>query len=397
MNSLVRRVEALPPRIQDGALAVVVAAVESSLLWVYPPEMLAIEGFTGPTPLAVMVIVGMSIPLVWRRRAPMAVLMASLVMAGLSVALVVPSQMFGPLAAFYTVAAHTSRSRSLAAFGGVVVFSGILVWWADGSLTNLPIQLIVVGTAWLLGDAQRARGEHAALLMERAEQLVVERERSAELAVRQERARIARELHDVVAHTVSVMVVQAAAARRVMPSDLERARAAARQVADTGRQTLQELRRLLGVLTVGEPAAQPVPQMAPQPGLADLDELVGQVAAAPLRVRVRTTGVPRLLASGVDLSAYRIIQESLTNAIKHSGARAVEILLEFRPESLAITVTDDGHGPPAVPSEGHGLVGMRERAGLVGGSLETGPGPDGGFRVHAILPVEPAGHKEVNA
>lgn len=397
MNSLVRRVEALPPRIQDAALAVVVAAVESSLLWVYPPEMLAIEGFTGPTPLAVMVIVGMSIPLVWRRRAPMAVLMVSLVMAGLSVALVVPSQMFGPLAAFYTVAAHTSRSRSLAAFGGVVVFSGILVWWADGSLANLPIQLIVVGTAWLLGDAQRARGEHAALLMERAEQLVVERERSAELAVTEERARIARELHDVVAHTVSVMVVQAAAARRVMPSDLERARAAARQVADTGRQTLQELRRLLGVLTVGEPAAQPVPQMAPQPGLADLDELVGQVAAAPLRVRVRTTGVPRSLASGVDLSAYRIIQESLTNAIKHSGAHAVEILLEFGPESLAITVTDDGHGPPAVASEGHGLVGMRERAGLVGGSLETGPGPDGGFRVHAILPVEPAGHREVNA
>jgi signal transduction histidine kinase len=389
VKSLVQRIARLPSWVADGLLALCLLLAEVPLLWVYDPQTVGIPGYAGPTPLAVALIVAMCLPLTWRRRAPVLVLLASTAFGLLTIPAEVPSQLFAPLIACYTVASRCARRTSLVAWVlisiGVVLLVGLLE--GPDAYGSMVTSVVVAAGAFLLGDAQRARQARAALLAERAEGLLAERERSAELAVAEERARIARELHDVVAHTVSVMVVQAAAARRVLPTDAERARAAAQQVATTGRHTLAELRRLLGVLHEdGAPASR-----APQPDLDDLDDLVAQFAGTPLRVRLRTSGARRRYSPGVELSAYRIVQESLTNALRHSGGARVEVHVGYRADGLAIEVVDDGpagSAPDRSDGGGHGLVGMRERASLIGGSLQAGPRPGGGYAVTALLPTE---------
>ncbi|MGW5670981.1 sensor histidine kinase, partial [Micromonospora sp. NPDC003776] len=211
----------------------------------------------------------------------------------------------------------------------------------------------------------------------------------ADQAVADERRRIARELHDVVAHQVSVMGVLATGARRVLRRDPDAADEAMATVEETGRATLRELRRLLDVLRTD---AEPDPDLAPQPGLTGIETLVEQVREAGLPVTLRVDGIPAPLAEGVALAVYRVIQEALTNALKHAGRATALVRLTWTDGFLAVEVTDTGRGPgPAADRIGHGLVGMRERVALYGGVLRTGPRTGGGFRVYARIPLESAG------
>jgi signal transduction histidine kinase len=214
--------------------------------------------------------------------------------------------------------------------------------------------------------------------------IAADRSRAAEDAVSAERARIARELHDVVAHAMAVMVVQAGAARTIVDADPNGAKAAIAEVEATGRTGLAEMRRLIGVLTAGDGEAE----RAPQPGLAQLDELVRTVRAAGIPVEVLRSGDERALPPAIDVNAYRVIQEALTNTLKHAGDAHASVTLTYADDALEIEVADDGVGPRDGDPPGHGLVGMRERVAVFGGTLVAGPRPGGGFIVRARFPVE---------
>jgi signal transduction histidine kinase len=234
---------------------------------------------------------------------------------------------------------------------------------------------LVLSTAWMVGVAVRQHRLYG-------EELVRHEGRRAEDRAARERARIARELHDVVAHGMSVITVQAAYGRLVVHADAAGAGEALAAIETTGRQSLVELRRLLGVLRAGEPG--PVGG-EPTPGLADLPRLAQRTAHAGVRVDVSVDGEARPLDPGLELSAYRIVQEALTNVVKHAGTRSAQVTVEHRPDAIVLDIVDRGRGGD-VRAEGHGLTGMRERAALYGGTLSAGPGPDGGFRVSATLP-----------
>ncbi|MGW0659151.1 sensor histidine kinase [Streptodolium elevatio] len=238
--------------------------------------------------------------------------------------------------------------------------------------------------AWVLGDSMRTRRAYYAELEDRAARLERERDAHAEVAAAAERARIARELHDVVAHNVSVMVVQADGAAYAIDSAPDRARDALGTISTTGREALAEMRRLLGVLRSDADRGP----YAPQPGVEQLGDLVDRVRDAGLPVDLRIVGVPVELPKGVALASYRIVQEALTNTRKHAGPTAnASVLLGYGEDVLEMTITDDGRGADA-PGDGmgHGLVGMRERVAMLGGRIETGPAPEGGWRVRAVLP-----------
>jgi signal transduction histidine kinase len=235
----------------------------------------------------------------------------------------------------------------------------------------------------VLGDNLRTRRAYLAALEERAERLERERDEQSRRAVAEEQARIARELHDVLAHNVSVMVVQAAAGRDVFDSRPRQAREALRSIEQTGRAALQELRRLLGA--VRSEAEAP---LSPQPSLVHLDELLDQVRRAGLPVDLHVEGNPKRLAAGVDLSAYRIVQEALTNTIKHAHASSADVLVRYDGDRVELLVTDDGIGTANGAAGGHGLIGMRERVSMYGGELQAAAQPGGGFLVRASLPVE---------
>jgi signal transduction histidine kinase len=235
--------------------------------------------------------------------------------------------------------------------------------------------------AWIVGYAIATRTRQTHELRERAERAERERERLAAEAVAEERARIARELHDVVAHSVSVMVVQAAGVRRLLQPEQEREREALQAVERIGREALTEMRRMLGVLRAGAAG----PELAPQPGLEHLDRLIEQVRRAGVHVDVEVTGARVALPPGLDLSAYRIVQEGLTNALKHGGGRA-RVCVRYGDGELELEVVD-ATPFPAAASNGQGLAGMRERVAVYGGEFEAGPAEGGGFRVRARLPI----------
>jgi signal transduction histidine kinase len=246
---------------------------------------------------------------------------------------------------------------------------------------ELPFAIVIIAIAVSLGTALRLRGAQARSALARADELEAARER----VLAQERARIARELHDVIAHSVSVMIVQAGAARMSLNGGSPQASESILAVERAGRQALDEMRRLLGILRQGSAE----PQLSPQPGLGDLVALVEQVRAAGLPVELELVGEPLQLAPGVDLTAYRIAQEALTNAIKHAGPTTAQLRISYAPEAVEVEVLDHGRGGRASVG-GHGLVGMHERVELYRGTLEVGPRPNGGFRVHARLPLGPA-------
>jgi signal transduction histidine kinase len=250
-------------------------------------------------------------------------------------------------------------------------------------LTGSLVAGLVATACWLVGLGWFRRSAYAAALRERAERAERERETAARAAVTEERARIARELHDVVAHSVSVMVLQTGAVRRLLGDDQVREREALGTVERTGREALLELRRLLGVLRTPDERVE----LAPQPGLSELPALVTRTESAGLPVALRIEGEPPPLPLGVDLSAYRIVQEALTNALKHAGPARAEIAIRYRPDAVEIEVSDDGRGSAAANGEGHGLVGMRERVTLYGGELSAGAREGGGYTVRARLPI----------
>jgi signal transduction histidine kinase len=302
--------------------------------------------------------------------------------------------------ALYTVVAHAPRTRAtaigLAALVAVVLGEIIreIFFYAGGSFPGLPLNrgfytaynIVFVALPLLLGAAVRSLRERQRELAAQTRELEREREENARRAVLEERVRIARELHDVVAHHVSLMGVQAGAARRVMASRPDKAEEVLSSIEASSRQAVVELHRLLGFLRrAGQPDA-----LAPHPDLGQLPELVAQAGQGRLSVELSIEGERRPLPRTLEVSAYRVIQEALTNALKHSGGTTARVRLDYTPSALEIEVLDDG-GPAAPsggPVGGHGLIGMRERVGLHGGHLRAGRTPQGGFAVHATFPLE---------
>jgi signal transduction histidine kinase len=234
-----------------------------------------------------------------------------------------------------------------------------------------------------VGFAVAGKHREAGEAKERAARAEREREERARRAVADERARIARELHDVVGHSVSVMTVQASAVRRLVDPDQDKIRDALLVVEETGREALAEMRRMVGVLRHPEEG----PALAPQPSLEQIERLVAHAREAGLPVELRIEGEPVQLPAGIDLTAYRFVQEGLTNAIKHAQAAQAEVLVRYADGHVELTISDDGCGAGTGEGSGHGLVGMRERVSVYGGEVEAGPRPQGGFRLRATLPV----------
>ena len=331
--------------------------------------------------------VAAALPLLARRRYPLPVLAVGTAATIAAVLIWGAYAPFPAAIALYTVANRCERRPALAAGVVAVAAIGLALWgqagWERGVIAlgrSLPFVV-----AWVVGESIGIRRRYVEALEERAERLQRERAAEAARAVAEEQARIARELHDVVAHSLSVIVVQAAAAGDVFARRPERVREALRAIEQTGRSALDELRRL-----VGSVRGEAVPY-APQPGLALLDELAERVRATGLDVLVSVEGSPRPLPAALELSAYRVVQEALTNTLKHANASRAEVLVRYADGELDVEVRDDGRGVQDEPVEerhaGQGLVGMRERLGLLGGSFSAGPAEGGGFSVSARFPT----------
>jgi signal transduction histidine kinase len=383
----------LPQQTADGLLGVLVTAWQLGLL-------LAVRAYEGgrlqyaqPGALAVLLVAAQGLPLAWRRRRPLLVLVVVLLANTAYYALGFPLTGFDfalPVA-LYSAAAYTSQRTSLLAAGVTVVsFLALYVFqvgpfWASVPFSTLAWLVAIFAGVWVWGRYLQVRRAFTAELEARAERAERDREAEARRAVAAERARIARELHDVVAHHVSVTVVQSGAARQLLDAAPERTRAALVAIEEAGRRALTAMPSLLRALRADEADEA----RAPQPTLEDLDDLVGGVTAAGLPVTLRVEGSRRPLPAGVDLSAYRIVQEALTNTLKHAGPARAEVTVCYGRLALELTVVDDGgeRRRPAAES-GHGLVGMRERVALFGGQLHAGPRPEGGFQVVAHLPLD---------
>jgi signal transduction histidine kinase len=311
----------------------------------------------------------------WRRSHPVPVMAVALA-GGLVVQLLVPEGLFpyAGLVALGSLAATRPPRVSLPALAALLGLTALNFRTAPGGDALFAMAVAVV--VWALGEA--ARNRRAAI------------EQAARRAASEEQARIARELHDVIAHSVSVIVVQAAAADDVFEQRPDQARAALRSIETAGRDALGELRRLLAAVRPGAEGGSP----PPEPGLERLGELVAPLRAAGLEVAVRREGAAGPLPAGIDRCAYRIVQEALTNTLRHAGATRAVVTVRATPEALELDVLDDGRGGTATAAgngAGRGIAGMRERAATLGGSVQAGPLPDGGFRVHARLPLERSG------
>jgi signal transduction histidine kinase len=282
------------------------------------------------------------------------------------------------------------RDRESAIVGlALGLTTGIYVQYRfpDTTASDLVGAAIFYAGAWFAGRALATRAEQTRILRARVEEAERARAVAAERATTEERARIASELHDVVAHSVSVMVVQSSGVRRLLREDQHRERDALLSVEQIGRQALTEMRRMLGVMRSGEQASA---SLTPQPGLQHLDHLISQVVEAGLPVTLRVEGERPQLPPGVDLSAYRIVQEGLTNALKHAPGSNAEVIIRFLDNKVNLEIADDGKEATVEDGLGHGLVGMRERVALYGGTLEAGPREGGGFVLRAELPLEVA-------
>ena len=381
-------------RVLDVVLVAFLAGTSQYEVWVAP----IFQENQGPRAANALLLALVCLPLLWRRSRPTAsfAIVIAAVVAQTKVEAYAGAverddqgtlqAWFATLIAFYSLAAHAPRRTAVVAGSIVGVF-----WVADDvrqlvlADTHLDHTLpawFIMGGAWGLGYALRGRQQQVEELADRSARLEREREAQARAAVAAERGRIARELHDVVAHSLSVMVVQAQAADRVLEGEQPSAREALASVHATGRQALIEMRRLVGLLRDDADL-----ELAPQPGLARLEDLVEQMRDAGLPVRLEIEGRRRALAPGVDLSAYRIVQEALTNTLKHAGGASAQVCVRFHSDEVELEVTDRGHGASDTASRGHGLVGMRERVALYGGTIETGTHDGRGFRVLARLPA----------
>ena len=366
------------PRAADAVLAAVLFVL-TLLLTEGPGDSLVLRDL-GDVPLWVVLLLAVgSGALYWRRQAPVVVLAVVLAAWALTLGSGYSDLGGQALVAVYGLGRYSGAER----WGHVGVDAALVVLVLDGVTGDIPwgevaFGVVVFFVVWYVGLRLRLRAD-------RDSRLRRERQEEAERIVAEERSRIARELHDVVAHRVSMMTVQAGAARTVAATDPAAAVRAMAAVEHAGRQALDELRHLLGVLR-----PMSVPEATePQPGLLEIDPLVEQTRRAGLDVTLTTEGDVTGLPARVELSAYRIVQESLTNVVKHAGSGArTRVRLANDGSSLLVEVTDDGSGATILPGAGHGLIGMRERALLLGGSLDAGPGADGGFDVRARLPLD---------
>jgi signal transduction histidine kinase len=365
----------------DVLLAALIIAAEIKV-WIVP--------WSGPKAVFIVGSLLWTIPLVFRRRLPFAApvfaFAAQAASAFLDPTLGAETTAFAALLlAFWVVGAYNELAQAMA--GTAIGFASIAVVARVDERLGLEEAvsgILFGGAVSVIAYALQRRGRQTAELEERAARLEYEREEAERAAVAEERRRIARELHDVIAHSVTLMTVQAGAARLVLAEDPKRALESVLSVEATGRHALAELRRLLGILRPGEHEAV----LAPQPGLARLGDLLAQARRAGLPVELAVAGEPCALPPGVDLTAYRIVQEALTNARKHAGPARAQVLLRYGIEALELDVTNDGRASNGGDGVGHGLVGMRERVALYDGTFEAGPRPDGGYTVHARLPVE---------
>ncbi|MEU9026677.1 sensor histidine kinase [Streptomyces sp. NPDC048383] len=391
------RPRSVDPRWADAALALGVTAAAAVAGRQYTPP--------GRPPFdttAYLLTACVALPLAARRSAPVFALVASsLGYACYLAAGYQPSLNFwAPAAALYGVAARRpprTAAACAALCGAVVLWSGLAA--PEIGLTTTVVQALgVPAVVWFFGNGARVLDERNGQLASLTARLRREQEWRERQAVAEEQRRIARELHDVVAHHMAVINVQAGMAGYVFPTAPEQARAALGTISDTSQEALRELRRILTLLRsaadIEDGEAGRVPY-APIPGLAGLADVAERVRAAGVAVDLRTDGTPRPLPPGVELCAYRVVQEALTNVIKHARHAAVTVLVSHRPHALLVTITDDGAEgaddrpePANVASgPGHGLIGMRERAKLYGGTVEAGPRTEGGFRVCLTLPI----------
>jgi signal transduction histidine kinase len=372
------RLRRVDPLIWDSLLAAAIAI--GSVVGAVVGEHASNDPARGPVaPEAYLLLVGGSAVLAVRRRWPIAVLVA---VSGASIALAFLNGafdlVFPVVLATYTAAAHVDRERfvrlSLPISISGTVAALVVAYPGTNWVEVLISATFAAGLPMLLGR----------IGFNRRRRIDVDRERAARDAVAEERARIARELHDVVAHAMSVMVVQAGAARSVLDDDPAAARAAIGRIESTGRDGLTEMRRLIGILKADGADAD----RAPQPGLGQLETLLETVRGAGVSVEAVTEGEPRPLPTGLDLVVYRIVQEALTNVMKHAGPASARVLLRWGDAALDVEVSDDGRGPLVATDGGLGLLGMRERVALYGGTIRTGPRQGGGFTVHAHVPYE---------
>jgi signal transduction histidine kinase len=376
------------------------AAPSVALIAIGAAQMLADyegSGFRGPRGANAAFLIAVCLPLLVRRRRPVAALAGVFVVQAVWVGAYYHGSHQPPFEPFaagvvacFALGLHADRRglrAGLVVFAVLVVASAIVLAAGGSTVGNALAVLIWWGAAIGIGRGLRERQALVELLRERSARLERDRERDMADAALEERARIARELHDVIAHAVSLMVVQASAERRLLDPEQRRTADTLETIESSGREALGELRRLLGVLR-----AHGRERLAPQPGLDALPELLEEAGRGGHEIRLEIEGEPARLPAGLDLTAYRIVQEGLTNARKHAPGATVDLSLRWRPAELEIEVTDHGPGPPTNSNgAGHGLIGMRERASLYGGSLRTGPGPGGGFRVLARLPIDSGG------
>ena len=329
------------------------------------------------------VLVSMTAAVAWCRRAPVTVL--AIEVAGV---VLIPSRLNWPAGIAFLIAGYSAAFYSDRRVVVAALLLATAAWlFAFGEQVNIPtglVPLLLVAPLWLAGSAMRRREQRAVALAERADRL----EREREEALRAERTRIARELHDLVTHSVSVMVLQTGAARQIMSQDERRSRAMLDSVEASGRSALDELRHLLGVLPDQDDAAP----LSPQPGVTEIPSLIEHVQQAGVDVELSVAGQPRPVSAGVAVAAYRIVQEALTNVLKHADGAPTRVDLHWADDALELEILDQGPRHDIAPHDalaGRGLTGMRERAAMYGGTLQAHPCPDRGYVVRAHLPLEP--------
>ncbi len=373
-----------------GKKPLVDAFFAAPLLLVSLPGMLYGDPQVGREKLAIFTIL-LVVPLIWRRTYPRTVLTVVGLVSAVQCAIgIIPLPgNIGVLTCVYTVAAGCTLRWGLGALAvgelGALLMALRYPEGGDDMRTTFVTMTAVVAGTWILGLHMRTRRAYLRSVEERAARLERERDTEVRMAMAAERARIARELHDVIAHNVSVIVVQADGASYAIDSDVGRARQALEAISSTGRLALAEMRRLLGVLRENDDAGA----YAPQPGVSQLEDLVTQVRTSGLPVEFAVDGTPAAMSEGRQLAVFRIVQEALTNTLRHAGPKAAaDVCLRYRGDVVEVRVVDDGRGA-AVPGDGrgHGLVGMRERAAMYGGSVRAAPRPGGGFEVVASIPT----------
>jgi signal transduction histidine kinase len=399
----IRRSFKARPVIWDSGIAAVLAGI--AVLGVLTLHPVAVAGGEGPPSLgfSTAFAAGLMAPLAIRRRTPLTALAAYGALFAALRWLEVPEvsvSSMGLALAIVSAGIHGGSRRTMvrglvvAGLLATVVYATFFTDLTDVPTNvqmirafNLSLNIAFLGAAWVLGDMIRRTNDYKAELETRTVQLEHERELNASRAVIEERLRIARELHDVVAHHVSVMGVQAGAARTVMSKAPDRAAETLASIEETSRTAVSEMHRMLGMLR----QTDDTDSTSPQPSLERLDELIDSMRIAGIGVESAISGNARQLSPMVDLSAYRIVQEALTNTVKHAGPAKALVHIDYGPTDLEISVTDDGRGAAWSASgrggSGNGILGMRERTQLCGGTLDAGPKPGGGYRVRAVLPI----------